>query len=161
MQALAPPQPQLPAVHVFEVIGSQLAHCAPLVPQAVGEEAIHTLFKQQPLGQVAAVHDGAAQVPATHCWPPAHAGLVPHLQLPAPQVSAVESHIEQTEPPEPHMPGVGAAMQVLPEQQPVAHEVASHTHAPATQRVPVAQAAAPPQAHWPEVHESAAATTHF
>jgi hypothetical protein len=42
----------------------------------------------------------------------------------------------------------------VPAQQPLAHEVASHTHAPDTQRWPDAHGAPLPHAHAPAVHRS-------
>jgi hypothetical protein len=46
-------------------------------------------------------------------------------------------------------------MQVLPAQQPLGHDVASHTQAPLTQRWPALQAGPVPQVQAPFVHESA------
>ncbi len=160
LQATPLPHPHLPAVQVSLVIGSHAAHCAPALPHAVTLGTVHTLFAQQPFGQVAGEHGGATQLPPTHCLPPVHAGLAPHRHAPIAQVSAVfESHIAQTEPPVPHAPTVGVT-QASPAQQPVAHEVASHTHAPPTQRVPAPHASPAPHAHLPSVQRSAVVGLH-
>lgn len=68
LHAAAPPQPHVPAAEqVSPTAGSQLAHAAPPVPHAVADGVVQTLFTQQPLGHVAAVHAGATQLPLTHC----------------------------------------------------------------------------------------------
>ena len=155
------PQPQLPVpLQVSLVIGSQAAHSAPGAPQAVAVGVTQALLEQHPVRQVAAVHAGATQLPLTHCWPPPQAGPVPHLQLPAEQLSAVlVSHIAQMPPAVPHCATEGE-LQVSPAQQPVVHEVASQTQAPPTHRVPAPQAGPAPHEHWPAVHLSAVARSH-
>ena len=62
----------------------------------------------------------------------------------------------QLPPPTPQLSSVGA-LQVVPAQQPLGQEKASHTHAPDTQRCPVAQAAPAPQAHLPAAVQLSAA----
>jgi hypothetical protein len=161
VQAAPVPQPHAPALQLSLTIGSHAEHCTPPVPQASAVPVMQTLLAQQPLGQVAGVQAGATQAPPTHCWPPPQAGLAPHLQAPAAQVSAVfESHIAQTEPPVPHMPSDGVFMQVSPEQQPLAHDVASQTQAPPTHRVPAPHAGPVPQAQLPPAQVSEIAGSH-
>jgi hypothetical protein len=48
-----------------------------------------------------------------------------------------------------------AGWQTLPAQQPLGHDIASHTHAPPMHRCPVPHAAPAPHRHEPPVHESA------
>jgi hypothetical protein len=68
------------------------------------------------------------------------------LQLPPLQLSLVSaSQVPQAPPPVPQLALLGA-LHVVPVQQPVEHEVASHTHAPPTQRWPTPHAA--PAPHW-------------
>lgn len=65
------------------------------------------------------------------------------------------SHFAQATPPIPQVARL-RTRQTLPAQQPVAHEVASQTHLPPTQRWPVPQAGPAPQAQVPAaVHASA------
>lgn len=106
-------------------------HAAPPVPHAPGDGDVHTLPLQQPLGQELALH---THVLPTHACPEAHARPDPHVHWPLAQPSERPgSHAVQATPPTPHAPLVGT-LQVVPLQQPAAHETASHTHAPPTQR---------------------------
>jgi hypothetical protein len=75
--------------------------------------------------------------------------------VPAVQPSAtVELQVEQPLPPVPQ-DVAPAVRQVVPLQQPLPHEVASHVHVPLTQCWPAAQGAPLPHAHPPEEQESA------
>lgn len=85
--------------------------------------------------------------PATQASPAPQGALVPHLQLPPLQLSLVSaSQLPHVPPPVPQLALLGV-LQVFPAQQPVEHEVASHTHAPPTQRWPTLHAA-PVVPHW-------------
>jgi hypothetical protein len=75
---------------------------------------------------------------------------VPQRQLPSPQLLArVALHAAHAAPFEPHCVIVGVPTHELPTQHPVAHDVASHTHAPATHLEPVEQAPLKPQRQVP------------
>lgn len=68
--------------------------------------------------------------------------------------------VVQVPPPEPQLASERAT-QVFPAQQPLAHEVASHTQLPETQTWPEPHAAPAPHAHAPAaVHESAREELH-
>jgi hypothetical protein len=58
LQALLLPQPQMPAVprQLSSRMASQATQATPPVPQWEKDLAMHTLFWQQPAGQVAALH---------------------------------------------------------------------------------------------------------
>ncbi len=115
------------------------------------------LLEQQPAHPLVASH---TQTPALHRNPAPHAAFVPHLHWPPLQVSAFAlSHATQVDPLVPHAPVVGV-WQLLPEQHPVGHDVASHTQLPDTQCWPAAHTAPEPQAHWPLVHRSAFEVSH-
>ncbi len=51
-------------------------------------------------------------------------------------------------------------LHVVPLQQPLGHDVPSHTHRPARQRWPAAHGPWPPQLHWPAVQPSARFASH-
>jgi hypothetical protein len=70
-----------------------------------------------------------------------------------------EPHLIQPPPNAPHAL-VDRAVQALPLQQPIGHEVASHAQAPPTQCCPIAHGAPAPQAHAPFLHESARTGSH-
>jgi hypothetical protein len=110
---------------------------------------VQTPFEQQPPGHEAALH---TQVPPTHCCPATHAGVRPQRHAPPAQVSAFEgSHVAQVLPPAPQLSADGVR-QTLFLQQPVGHEVASHTHAPPTHRWPRLHALPAPHMQVPLVH---------
>jgi hypothetical protein len=60
----------------------------------------------------------------------------PHVQLPPTQPSATFPQLAHAAPFVPQADAVGLAMQVVPEQQPLGHELASHTHWPLVQCCP-------------------------
>jgi hypothetical protein len=119
----------------------------PALPQVASDRVSHVVPWQQPLG-----HDVASQVhrPETQRWPPAHAGPVPHAQVPfAPQWSAlVGSQATQVPPPMLQVASDGT-LHVDPWQQPAGHEDASQTQAPFMQCWPAWQGAVPPQRQAP------------
>jgi len=91
------------------------------------------LFAQQPVGQLVASHTHA---PPTHFWPVPQAAAPPHLQVPPLQLSArFASHALHTAPAAPQAAAVGVTQRPAL-QQPLAKLVASHPHAPPTQRWP-------------------------
>jgi len=133
-QAGPTPHEHAPTVEQLSArVGSQLAQVAPARPH---DEAlrgdVHIPSAQHPLGQ-----DPALQ--------PAHA---PPLQACPPQSW-------QATPPIPHWVPLVPAMQFVPAQQPPAHDVASHTQEPATQRWPETQGATSPHLQVPIVQRSA------
>ncbi len=116
------------------------------------------LASQQPFGHEVASH---THLPSTHLCPATHAGPVPQVHaLPKQRSVTVRSQTPQAPPGAPHVVGVGLLQVPLASQQPAVQEVASHTHAPATQRWPGAHARWPPQAHWPDTHASARVLSH-
>lgn len=56
VQALAPPQPHAPSMHMFARAGSHTVHVEPRVPQVNAVAMMHVSPEQQPDGQLAAVH---------------------------------------------------------------------------------------------------------
>jgi hypothetical protein len=159
---------QQPDVHVCEQPSQTLfthavpfvhvAHAAPPEPHAPATlPGWQTLFSQQPPGQPVALH---THEPFTHARPAPHAALLPHLHTPPPHESAyVGSHVPHAPPAEPHVASDGA-LHVDPLQHPFAHDVASQTHWPPTQRWPDAHAAFAPHVHAPLVHASALVASH-
>lgn len=132
---------QTPAVQV-----SPLPHgvqAAPPEPHCAGVVAVTQTFPaQQP------IHDRPShlQLPRSHRCPAGQAKPMPHMQPPAPQVSAVKRlHGWHAAPPVPQLVIEVEVRQVVPAQQ-VAHEVASQTHWPDAQRWPAAQGTCVPQA---------------
>jgi hypothetical protein len=96
-------------------------HVAQLTP------TMHVAPLQQPF-----VHDAGShtQAPPTQCWPAEHATPAPHLHAPPPQLSVrFGSHATHAEPPPPHAV-IDGVVQVLPEQQPLAHVIEHPAHAP-------------------------------
>jgi hypothetical protein len=113
-------------------------HASPPNPHALVERALQVGPEQQPVVHV-----------------DAHPVHTPDEQLSPP------GQLSHALPPLPHAPPVLPGWQALPEQQPVGHDVPSHTHEPLRQRCPVTHAAPLPQLHSPAVeHESASAAVH-
>lgn len=94
--------------------------------------------------------DGAAQVEPEQ-QPPGQFVVLQLLQTPPEQMRPAQSW--QAAPPLPHALLAVPATQVVPEQQPLGHDVRSQTHAPLTQRWPVPQGAAVPHWHVPVVEQ--------
>lgn len=136
-QAAAPPQVHAPLVQPSARVASQVAHTAPAVPQAdaVGV-AVHVPLRQQPVAQVITLQ-------LVHCWP---------TQL---------AHCWQATPPVPHAAAaVPATHAPAASQQPVGQLVASHTHAPLSQRWPLPHAGLVPQRHSPPTQVLACVASH-
>jgi hypothetical protein len=132
---------QLPPAQASPAL--QVEHAEPPVPHALGAVPVWQTFAWQQPAQLAALQMHA---PATQASPAPHGAFVPHLQLPPLQLSVVRaSQLPHVPPPVPQLALLGV-LQVLPAQQPVAHDVASHTQAPPTQRWPTLHAA--PTPHW-------------
>lgn len=133
---------------------AQTRHAAPPVPQALfWLPGRHVLPSQQP------PHDCESQVqtPATQRWPGPHT-LPPGPQEHAPlrQRSAlVVLQAVHAAPAGAHALAV-RVVQFEPAQQPSGHDVALHTHAPATQRCPTEQAALLPQRQAPFASQASA-----
>jgi hypothetical protein len=144
--------PFVPHVHLpvaasqpSDTLGSQAWHVAPPSPHAVLLGVTHCNPWQHPLGHEAAVHE---HLPWTHCWPLPHALVaVPHTHVPAAlHVSPTfGSHVVQVAPLAPHVV-TPAVSHVVPLQQPVVHDVESHTHWPPTHRCPVLHGVLQPEA---------------
>jgi hypothetical protein len=120
---------QRPDTHISPEVHAM--HAAPPAPHAVGvTPGTHAFPLQQP------VHDDASHThaPETQCCPVPHAAPVPQRQAPAPsQPSAMRaSHARHAAPGAAQLvPETG--VHVVPEQQPLGQDVASHTHAPCEQ----------------------------
>ena len=150
--AQAPPAQMRPA---------QSWHAAPPLPQLApvvpGRQVVPA---QQPLGHEVRSHTHA---PARQRWPAPHGTPAPHWHAPvAEQRSALPAvQAWQALPLAPQLSTVVGVLQTVPAQQPLAHENASHTQAPATQRWPLAHAALAPHAQLPAaVQLSAVAGSH-
>jgi hypothetical protein len=155
LQVLPEQQPlgQLVALHplhtppVHTCPAGHTPHAAPPAPHdAAVVPATHAPLAQHPLGHDVPSH---TQVLATQRWPAAQATPLPHRQVPvAEQLSDRMSHATQVDPASPQLPGA-RARQVAPLQQPLGHDIESHTHAPPLQRWPATHAAPTPHAHDP------------
>jgi hypothetical protein len=102
-------------------VASHATHAAPPVPQVTADDVAHVDPEQQPLGQLVVLQS---------------------LQTPPAQIRPAQSW--QAAPPAPHALLAVPVRQVVPEQQPLGHDVRSHTHAPLTQRWPMPQGAPVP-----------------
>ncbi|MEP6652412.1 MAG: hypothetical protein ABJA82_03585 [Myxococcales bacterium] len=135
--------PQAPPEHISP---RQSWQFAPPLPQlALAVPGRQVLPEQQPLAHAVL---SQTQAPPTQCWPVSQGAPLPHWQAPAEQRSAVIPQARQAPPAAPQLVSE-AARQVVPEQHPPGHEVASHTQLPARQRCPVPQADPAPHAHMP------------
>ena len=177
----APPMPQLVVEGIMQVepeqqpceqvVGLQSAQAPPaqmrppqswqaapplpqLLPLVPGRQVLPA---QHPLPHEVRSHTHTAP---TQRWPAPHGAPAPHWQAPvAEQRSALPAaHAPQVAPPIPQASIVVGILQVLPAQQPLGHEKASHTQAPATQRCPLPQAAPVPHAQLPAAVQLSAAT---
>jgi hypothetical protein len=130
---------------------------APPLPQLVATvPGRQVLLAQQPLG-----HEVRSQThapPTQRCPAPHGAPPAPHWQAPVvEQRSALlAAHARQVAPPIPQASIVVGVLQVLPVQQPLGQEKASHTQAPATQRCPATHAAPAPHAQLPAARQLSA-----
>ena len=127
------PQAQVPFGRQRSAFAPQVVHAPPPVPQLPTPAVRQLVPEQQPLA-----HDtpSQTQAPLTQCWPAAHgAPPLPHTQAPFGEQWSDRTGSQglQAPPPLPHA-SIAGGWQLPPLQQPVGHEVASHTHAPATQR---------------------------
>jgi hypothetical protein len=82
------------------------------------------------------------------------------VHTPATQFWSV-GHIEQLEPPVPHIPVVLPSSHTLPLQQPLGHDVLLHTHAPPTHTCPALQTAPVPHSHAPPLEQAFALAPHL
>jgi hypothetical protein len=169
-QTHAPPTQRLPAAHgalvphrqapptqASALVASQAAHAAPAAPHADAVRGTQVSPLQQPSGHEVALHTHA---PPTQACPTAHASLEPHAHAPPRHASLrVASQARQVFPEEPH-DVTELVRQVAPSQQPLGHEVASHTQEPPRQRWPAPHAALAPQVHAPAVQVSATLGSH-
>jgi hypothetical protein len=145
-----------PAAQESAVTLLHARHAEPPEPQLATDAAVHTAPLQQPLGQLTPSHAPPVHTPPVQLWPAAHEGLEPQRHWPVAEqrLAFVGSHAMQESPPAPQLAS-SRGLQVLPEQQPVGHEVASQTHRPPTHRWPPAHASPGPQPQPPLAHESA------
>jgi hypothetical protein len=148
------PQEQVPPARHRSAVTPHAVHAPPAVPQLATEAAWQALPEQQP-----PAHEtpSQTQLPCTQCSPGAQAAPAPHTQLPAAeQPSArVPSQTPHAPPPLPHEDGDGV-WQLPPAQQPLGHELASHTQWPPRQCWPAPQAGPAPQTQAPEAEQPSA-----
>jgi hypothetical protein len=118
----------------------------------------HTLPLQHP------PHDALSQThaPPAQRWPAAQTGPSPQWHAPEAQVSArTGSHVVHEPPVGPHVAAPGAAHTSSASQQPVVHDIASHTHEPDAHRCPGRHAGPLPHAQLPAPeHASASDGSH-
>lgn len=120
-----PPQVHLPAAEqASAVVDEHAAQVAPSMPHVAKVEPLQVVPLQQPSAQAQ-----LGQTPAAQASPP--------------------GHWEHARPALPHALGVLPGSHIPPAQHPLGQEVASHVHAPARHRCPVAQAGAPPHRQSP------------
>jgi hypothetical protein len=108
------------------MVVSHAVHAPPPAPHAAVDGVLHVDPEQHPVG-----HDVESQTqPAEHLCPGPHDGPPLHVHCPeAEQPSAVLPQDEQLVPTGAHADGE-RLVQVVPEQHPAGHDVASQTHAP-------------------------------
>jgi hypothetical protein len=128
--------------------GPQGTHALPCWPHAVGDGTVQVLPLQQPLGQELALQ---THMPPTQAWPAPQGPAEPHLQAPPVQLSPATPQSTHAPPTGPQA-AVEIVVQLRPLQQPLGHDVASHTQMPPLHRWPVAHCGPLPQAHMPFVH---------
>jgi hypothetical protein len=148
------PHTQAPPAEQASAVRSQRTHAPPDLPHAVSEAGRQVDPAQQPVG-----HDVASQtqLPPRQRWPAPQDGPAPQAHEPAAvQWSAVAAlQVVQAPPPAPQRASV-AETQLVPSQQPVGHEVASQTQAPATQRRPAPHTGPLPHAQLPDGEQRSA-----
>jgi hypothetical protein len=126
-QAGPPPQLQVPLVQPSANCAVHAMHALPPPPQLPAVVCVTQVVPlQQPVEHEVVLH---WQVPFTHCWPGRQAGPAPQRQLPLVQLFPSVPQLRQVAPVMPHADCDGA-VQVVPEQQPVGHEVESQMQAP-------------------------------
>jgi hypothetical protein len=155
VQAAPPaPQAQVPPARHRSAVTPHALHAPPPVPQLAMEAA----WQELPTQQLPA-HEtpSQTQLPCTQCCPGAQAAPAPHTQLPAAEQPSARMPAQaiHAPPPLPHADGDGA-WHVLPAQQPLGHELASHTQWPPRQCWPAPQAGPAPQTHAPEAEQPSA-----
>lgn len=135
------PQRHAPPVeHAFAFAGSHALHAAPLAPQAT---ALTGLLQPPSLSQHPEPHEVESHTQAllTQRWPAAHAGPEPHWHAPPlEQRSALPVSQATHAWPAAAQEESDLAVHAAPEQQPLGHELASHSQEPLTQSCPSAQA---------------------
>jgi hypothetical protein len=133
-----------PLVQLSASVGAHAVHAPPALPQAAGLLGVQVLDVQQPLGQLVPSH---THVPLLQRWPGLHAGPVPHLQLPAEQMSPVAPHDTHAAPERPHAVDAPEVLHVSPEQQPLGQLAAVQPlHTPPVHVCPAAQPSQTPPA---------------
>ena len=143
------PHAQLPSdAQPSDDTGSQAMHASPPEPHRSREGIRQTSSaSQQPVGHDVASHTHA---PMSQRWPAEHAAIEPHWHVPAEEqlLETVASQATQVPPPVPQVV-TSRVRQSVPSQQPLGHEVSSHTQRPAAQRCPGSQGGPSPQRHSP------------
>ena len=144
------PHRQMPLTHWSAVLKSHDSHASPHVSKLVNFDW-HTVPEQHPPSHDAVVHTHWPE--PLHCVPGPHDGPVPQPQPPSVRhVLLVAPHAVHVPPAGPHAPTVGGETHAPAWQQPVGHDVASHTHVPPLQRWPTAHGGLLPQRQAPLVH---------
>jgi hypothetical protein len=139
-----------PAVHVCGL--AHVSHAPPPEPHEAGvSPGSHVGPEQHPLGHVFGLQ---AHTPPTQACPAAHAAPPPQVHTPAAaHPSALDPQLVQVPPPLPQERRDLPCSQVVPEQHPDPHDVASHSQVPAAEHAcPGAHAGPEPHAHAPAMH---------
>lgn len=140
------------ASHPVAFVASHTEHADPALPQAASALGWHACTtSQHPLEQLPALQAPPVHTPPMQVCAAPHAGPVPQRQLPvAEQLLPLPVQSAHDAPCGPQVVSE-RVVHTLPTQQPVGHEVASHTHAPPTHRWLATQAAFVPQLHPPPI----------
>jgi hypothetical protein len=134
------PQLHLPDVEQLSALDEvHWAHATPPRPQLLNAGASQLAPEQQPVAQFVDVQP---------------------VQTPATQFCSA-GHVEQPEPPAPHMAVVLPGSHWLPLQQPVGHDVWLHTHAPPTHTCPAPHTAPVPHSQTPALEQPFALDPHW
>jgi len=139
------PQRQVPDVQLSARVSSHATHAdAPAPHDMRSGFGLQVVPEQQPEQDVAS----HTQLPATQCWPSAHAAPVPHWHVPLTEhESAVSpSHGLHAAPAVPHAARVRGRHASFRSQQPSGHDAAVHWHVPPTHCWPAEHI--PPAPHW-------------
>jgi hypothetical protein len=157
-QAGLEPHWHVPLLQLSALVGSQIAHADPAFPQADRERTATQAgvpLPQQLLGQFVALQAPPVQVPPVQVCPAPHARPLPQVHVPVAEqlLAEVGSQVTQVDPFAPQA-ARARVWQVLPAQQLVGHDVASHWHKPPTQLWPPAQTPPVfPHTHVPEAEQ--------
>ncbi len=149
------PQTHAPDVQPLERTGSHATHADAFAPHACRDGVRVQLMPVQHPAHDVASH---TQLPATQCWPSAHAGPVPHWQAPSTEhESAVTpSHESHDAPAVPQAARLRLRHCPIASQQPSGQDAAVHWQVPPTHCWPAEHCAPAPQLHAPAAEQPSA-----